>query len=118
MYHRVDADQVADLDVAHVSANRRHLPALRTQGAGLEEIRIESHDLVTGTRQYVDHHRPDKPVVSRYQYSHRYTSRPSPSPVCSDIGCTQNSDLWCQWPEQGRSHPGPEARSGRESRGF
>ena len=71
---RIEAGQARHVQVADVGAHRRNLRALRAQRAVLEEIGVQSDDVVTGAHQHVHHDRADVAVVSGNQYAHQFTS--------------------------------------------
>ena len=70
MQNRVKADEIADLDVAHVLADRLDLPRRLTQRAGGEQIEVQTDHVVAGLRQQRGHHGADVAVVTGDEYAH------------------------------------------------
>jgi hypothetical protein len=64
MQYRIKAVEVLRLDVAHVDAQRLNVMAVRTEKARLEEVGVETDDLMTGPFEDRDEHRPDVAVVT------------------------------------------------------
>ena len=65
----LEADQILALDVTYIRPQRRDLRTHGAEGAGGEEVGVESDDLVAGALQHGDEHRTDVAVVTGDEYA-------------------------------------------------
>ena len=68
--HRVEADEVLDLDVAHVLADRLDLGRRLAERARGEQIEVQPDHLVAGLLEQGGHHGADVAVVAGDEYAH------------------------------------------------
>src|SRR5207247_2528223 len=73
---RVEPLQLPHLDVPHIDPHLRDVVDARDERAPLEEVGVETDDVVTGAEQHRDHHRADVSLVAADEDAHGPTGRP------------------------------------------
>src|SRR5262249_52526845 len=72
----IEPREIADIDVANILANMRHVEDVAAGGkrAAFVEMAIETDNLIARLQQHRNHDGSDVAQMSCYQYTHNYLS--------------------------------------------